>query len=364
MTALSVVKKKEKVDGGSIVLYAEIKPCILAATHVEEVKEICDQAQAWAKYWAAKKDHHKAIEGASAYILAAWKGGELLKELEKRPEGRPLKNSVTMTEFSRVLEAAKLSESTAKRWQRIARVWEQNAVESYIDECYQQDKVPTLQYLLREVRKNDRSIISTNFGSWRVEQADVATLDSVSDESIDVIITDPPYPKEYLSVYSALSATANRVLKPGGSCFVLIGQSYLPEVITRLSESLTYQWTLAYLTPGGQSVQLFQRNVNTFWKPVLWFSKGKYTGKWLGDVCKSDTNDNDKNHHHWGQSESGMVSLVSRCSERGQIVLDPFCGAGTTGIACVIMGRHFIGSDIDASLVKKTLERIEEISDA
>ncbi len=34
---------------------------------------------------------------------------------------------------------------------------------------------------------------------------DVAKADEIEDESVDCIITDPPYPKEFLSVYAALS---------------------------------------------------------------------------------------------------------------------------------------------------------------
>ncbi len=64
------------------------------------------------------------------------------------------------SQYTRTLEAAKLSESTAQRWQRIARAWEQEAVEGYIEEQYRQDKMPTLQYLLREARKEETTNLS------------------------------------------------------------------------------------------------------------------------------------------------------------------------------------------------------------
>ena len=56
-------------------------------------------------------------------------------------------------------------------------------------------------------------------------------------------------------------------------------------------------------------MQVFPRKVNTFWKPLLWFTKGDYTREWIGDVCKSQTNDNDKRFHQWGQSLSGMADV-------------------------------------------------------
>ena len=185
-------------------------------------------------------------------------------------------------------------------------------------------------------------------------------LPMVEDNSIDFIITDPPYPKEYLVMFTYLSRLAARTLKPGGSLLVMSGQSYLPEVIKRLSEDMQYHWCLSYETPGGQSPQLFQKKVNTFWKPVLWFTKGKYAGDWVGDTLKSAVNDNDKRYHEWGQSVSGLTDIVSRFCYPGDTILDPFLGGGTTGVAAVLKGCKFIGADIESENVKKSEERIRE----
>ena len=184
--------------------------------------------------------------------------------------------------------------------------------------------------------------------------------DEIESETIDVIITDPPYPKQYLPVYIKLSTVAERILKPGGSCVVMAGQSYLPDVISALGMHLTYQWILAYLTPGGQSAQIWQRKVNTFWKPLLWFVKGKYDGSWLGDVTRSDPNNNDKRFHDWGQSESGMSDVVRRFTKPGDLVLDPFLGGGTTGVVALMMGRRFIGIDNDPESIGRSRIRLLE----
>lgn len=185
-------------------------------------------------------------------------------------------------------------------------------------------------------------------------------LNSIENGSIDYIITDPPYPQEYIPLCSDLSEVAARVLKPDGSLIVMIGQSYLPEVIQRLSEHMTYHWCMAYLTPGGQSPQLFHKRVNTFWKPVLWFKKGDYNGDYIGDVLKSPTNDNDKRFHEWGQSLGGMRDIIERFTNPNDLILDPFLGGGTTGVAAVTMGRRFIGVDIDLQNVAKSDQRIKE----
>jgi ParB-like chromosome segregation protein Spo0J len=180
----------------------------------------------------------------------------------------------------------------------------------------------------------------------------------IADESVDIIITDPPYPQEYLPVYAKLGELASRVLKPGGSVLAMVGQSYLPDVMAALGASLTYHWMVAYLTPGGQSAQLWQRKVNTFWKPVLWYVKGAYAGDWIGDVARSEPNDNDKRFHGWGQSETGMADLLERFTYPGETVLDPFCGGGTTGVVAVKMGRRFIGIDKDPTAIETTRSRI------
>jgi site-specific DNA-methyltransferase (adenine-specific) len=55
---------------------------------------------------------------------------------------------------------------------------------------------------------------------------------------VDWIITDPPYPREFLPVYADLAATAARILRPGGSLLCMVGQSYLPQIVERLTEHL------------------------------------------------------------------------------------------------------------------------------
>jgi len=186
------------------------------------------------------------------------------------------------------------------------------------------------------------------------------TPELIADESLDWIITDPPYGREYLPVYEALAKLAARVLKPGGSLMVMAGHSYLPEIMNLMCQHMRYHWTAAYLVPGGQSAHLWQRQVNTFWKPLLWFVKGDYAGKWVGDVVKSQVNDNDKRFHEWGQSESGMQDLIEKFTNREHVILDPFLGGGTTGVVAVRLGRQFIGADKDAGCVETARQRIEE----
>jgi ParB-like chromosome segregation protein Spo0J len=214
-------------------------------------------------------------------------------------------------------------------------------------------------------RESDRAVALTlnhplGGEAYRLAVADCAKwFDLQEPGSIDAIITDPPYPEEFLPVYGTLSFGAARVLKPGGHCLVMCGQSHLSDVMAYMEQAMKYQWTLAYLTPG-QSTQVFGRRVKSNWKPVLWYTNGKTECEHVEDSITSD--ENDKRFHRWGQSVGGMLRLVERFTVRGELVCDPFCGAGTTGVASVLAGRLFVGVDIDEACIRRSAERLTEVT--
>ncbi len=211
----------------------------------------------------------------------------------------------------------------------------------------------------QKIERKDTS--KADASGYKLLCADIASgLPEIPDNSVDFIITDPPYPREYIPLYGHLSKLAARVLKDGGSALVMCGQSYLPQVMNELCKELTYHWTLCYLTPGGQSPSLWQKRTNTFWKPIIWLTKGEYKGDYIGgDKISSPAND--KEHHHWGQSVGGFAEIVEKFTNPGQTVLDPFLGGGTTGVVCVGTKRNFIGVDIDPKCVETSRQRLMEI---
>lgn len=214
----------------------------------------------------------------------------------------------------------------------------------------------------KDIKRKQKAIAQTKAESSITVEARksldaVCTLKCCSFEELlseckpDAVITDPPYPEEFLPLYGQLSKACKGIPLVAVMC----GQSYLPRIIADMTQHLKYRWTLAYLTPGGQSAQQWIAKVNTFWKPILLFGESL---DWFGDVVSSDVNDNDKEHHHWGQSESGMAKLVERLTKPGQLVCDPFLGGGTTATVCFKLGRKFIGCDIDNDCVRTTRERV------
>ena len=173
----------------------------------------------------------------------------------------------------------------------------------------------------------------------------------IAPDSVDAIITDPPYPSEFLPLFGILAAFAGTILCDGGSLVVMSGEAHLPEVFKLLlsDERMMYQWTMCYLTPG-KATQLRGSPVGCNWKPLIWLTKGKYSGPRVRDVFENP--EQDKEHHEWGQGEVGMTQIIERMTHPGALVVDPFVGGGTTGVCCVRLGRRFIGFDIDKDSVE------------
>jgi site-specific DNA-methyltransferase (adenine-specific) len=57
-----------------------------------------------------------------------------------------------------------------------------------------------------------------------------------------------------------------------------------------------------------------------------------------------------------------LERLVLACTQEGDMVLDPFCGSGTTGVASVKHNRKFVGIDSSSEYVKLSKSRIKGVS--
>lgn len=224
-------------------------------------------------------------------------------------------------------------------------------IKSISKEIRREEKKERMETPIKEIPEEKQKL-------YKLIHANITKLEELEDNSINWIITDPPYPKEYLHTFEELSFLANRVLKPNGSCLVLSGQFWLPKVIQMLSKHLTFHWMLSYDLPNG-NLQIHPKKVLNQWKPLLWFTKGEYRGEWVKDKIISEQRD--KEFHEWGQSESGFTDIIKTFTKKGEIILDPFLGGGTTAIVCIKNDRFFIGSDIDEKWIIKTEERIKQV---
>jgi site-specific DNA-methyltransferase (adenine-specific) len=64
--------------------------------------------------------------------------------------------------------------------------------------------------------------------------------------------------------------------------------------------------------------------------------------------------------HPTQKPEALLERIVLAASDPGQVVLDPFCGSGTTGVACIRHGRRFIGFDMEAEYLAVAQKRLED----
>jgi len=349
-----------------LVQYEQACNALQICATVDEAKDILDKVSSLQAY--AKQTNNNEMEAWLSWIKlrARRRIGEITRELEKAPRGGSGGTSKNPSGGKKeTLKQAGLSTSVANRCEKVAEI-DESEFEAVIREAKDKGKPITYADVEKKVsanrkaakkeeKKEAKKVIDGEVGNYRLINSDFRKI-SVS---ADCIITDPPYPKEYIHIYEDLAKFAKESLRQGGLLIVMTGQSYLPEILSSMAKHIDYLWTAAYLTPGGQSVQVFPRKVNTFWKPLLIFSNGEYRGDWFGDVCKSKVNDNDKTHHHWGQSESGMADIVERFSYPKETILDPFCGAGTTGVVATQLNRNFIGIDIDKPCIEKSTERLQ-----
>jgi 16S rRNA G966 N2-methylase RsmD len=177
----------------------------------------------------------------------------------------------------------------------------------------------------------------------------------IPDNSIDLIFTDPPYEKNDLQLYEDLGRLAVRVLKPGGSLVTYGGQYAIPKILNFVLKSgLKYRWIFA-IEHTGKLVVLHENRIVVGGKPLLWFTKSGeisktapcvYDGTYIHDYIKSTPPD--KRLHDWAQSSTEAEYYISKLVPHNiGLVLDPFMGSATTGIAALRQGRLFTGIEVN-----------------
>lgn len=176
--------------------------------------------------------------------------------------------------------------------------------------------------------------------------------------SASLVLTDIPYDKGFVPQVSDLGKFAARVLMDGGLLVMYTGQYWLPEVMRRLGEHLTYRWMSSSLWDGNANL-IHPLNVLSQWKPILVYSKGPWRkrGRW-GDVFRVPSKE--KGWHDWQQPIAEAERLVRYFSEVGELVIDPCAGGFSTAAACFRWGREFCGGDIDETSVELGRRRLAE----
>jgi len=197
---------------------------------------------------------------------------------------------------------------------------------------------------------NDK--IDIRFGNF------VEVLENIPDNTIDLILTDPPYPHEFIECWSELSLFAGRKLKINGFCIAYSGQTNLIEVMNRMSENLFYYWTFALIHSGNKQL-INHRNIFCGWKPLLVFQNGK---KKQDNTCEDIISGTgmEKSFHKWQQAEAELIPIIEHFTKPGDIICDPFLGGGTTAIISYELKRRFIGAEIEEEQFNIAKKRINE----
>lgn len=205
-------------------------------------------------------------------------------------------------------------------------------------------------------------------------------IQSVDDESIDLIIADPPYGIGYQSSWKVKDEQhpkiendekpftdwlpeAYRVLKKTGSliCFCRWDvENTFSDAIRASGFDLKSQviWDRVDPGMGDLKAQFAPRHDN-----LLFATKGEFEFKngrpnsVLKFMCANHTQ-----LIHPNQKPLELIRhLINKLSQKGDTVLDPFTGSGTTCVACKQLGRNFIAFEIEEMYVALANKRVNEV---
>lgn len=223
---------------------------------------------------------------------------------------------------------------------------------------------------------------------------------------------DKKIPKEYYEWCSQWASDWYRVLKPGGSCFVFAGRRYAHRCICALEDAGfifkdMIAWQKESAAHRAQNVSVvFQKrgdyknqekwqgwkigNLRPLFEPILWFMKPYKIGETLTDnivkyqvgaynenaiksasilnqgieicsnVIKCKSEKTDKGLHPTQKPVSLMKYLINLTTLQNQIVLDPFCGCGSTLQAAKELNRQYIGIEINQLYYDIICKRLDE----
>lgn len=231
-------------------------------------------------------------------------------------------------------------------------------------------------------------------------------LGEVKSETVDLVFADPPFDvgikyagykdkrADYYQWCAEWIAECFRVLKPTGSFYLMTITRHLP-------------FTLAEMSKHGKFVNLiFWRNVASMqtkrqfrpsYQPICFYGKtDKYKFNYLAQTRPNEFQRFDGKGHENGQLfdywddipfiyagsithkeailKDGTNSKAHPCqmpemlagrailfsTDEGDLVLDPFCGSGTTPASCQKLNRNFTGSEISADYVHLINKRLSK----
>lgn len=194
------------------------------------------------------------------------------------------------------------------------------------------------------------------------------------DESVNAIITDPPYGINYVSQTGARikndKATfiwflydAFRVLKSGGTllCFTRwdVEQTFIDAIeLAGFRVKSEVIWDKVYHGMGDTKAAFAPAHEN-----IVFAIKGKYSfpGGRPKDLVTFSKLGSAQMIHPTEKPVGLIANLITAVTKPDDLILDPFAGSGSTLVAAKKSGRRFIGVELDDEYYEKARRRIEEV---
>ena len=202
----------------------------------------------------------------------------------------------------------------------------------------------------------------------------IAAMQQIDAESIDLIVTDPPYnlgnfmKKRDTNLKNFFKASA-RVMKKGGTMIMFMAIIKV-ETIIQLAEKHGFYYKTTGIwhktNPMPRNMNLHFVNSTEAW---VYFTYKKRTGTFnnggamFHDFIETSVTPNGERKYgkHPTQKPEGLIQhFVEILSNPKDTVLDPFMGSGTTGVVAKRTDRDFIGIELDEEYFKIAQERIQE----
>lgn len=348
-----------------LVKYEEMRRALEVVATVDEAKDLRDKSEALRIY--ARQRNDAALEAwvTEIKLRARRRIGELSKDLETI-QGENLPNVPQSGHSGKrdALAAVGISKSEAHRCEQIAEV-PAAQFEEYVAKKKAAGRLVTADEVVklaaRQTKEKKRAddlarpvAISMPAGIYHGDFRQLA--DEIPDGSVDLIFTDPPYDLDAVGLYEDAARIAARILKPGASMIAYSGHRFLPEVYSGMSKHLRYWWTCACVHEGGNS--LLQRlGIRAGWKPLVWYVKDT-RGDVQNVIVDTVRGDREKFAHEWQQAQSEAEYFIDELCAPGGLVVDFFLGGGTTAAAAKRLDRRFIGFEINAASVERSIGRI------
>lgn len=198
---------------------------------------------------------------------------------------------------------------------------------------------------------------------------------SISSESIDLILTDPPYGMSYQSgirkeKHDKIANDDNldwlpdwfkeqyRILKNNSHAYIFCSWHNIDKFKKYSEESgFNLKNILIWEKPGGFIGDL-EGDYGGIYEMILFLHKGRkiLNGKRISNIirCKKTKN----NNHPTEKPTEILEMLIEKSSEKGDLVLDNFYGSGSCAIACHNTHRRFLGHEIDAKRHESAVKRL------